>query len=377
MTKRDYYQVLDVPRSSNTDEIKKAYRQKALQHHPDRNPGDKEAEEKFKEAAEAYSVLCDPQKRSIYDRYGHEGLRGEGYTGFEGFDSTIFGDFQDILGSFFGFSFSDFFGTSRHSSRSGPRAGRDLALELEVTLEEVFHGAEKEIVLNRAEACATCRGTRLKPGTRKAACPTCQGHGQIRHQQGFFTISRTCPHCQGQGEIIPSPCTDCHGTGRAKKKKTLTLRLPAGIADQARMRLVGEGEAGEAGASRGDLYVVVRIKKHDIFERQNDDLYCQVSVSFSQAALGAVLDIPTLNGLEQLKIPSGTQSGEVIRIKGKGLKEVRSQRSGDLYVRVQVRTPDRLTREQKDLLRKLAELRSEIREDVVRAQLDKLKDIIH
>jgi molecular chaperone DnaJ len=377
MTKRDYYQVLDVPRSSNTDEVKKAYRQKALQYHPDRNPGDKEAEEKFKEAAEAYSVLCDPQKRSVYDRYGHEGLRGEGYTGFQGFDSTIFGDFQDILGSFFGFSFSDFFGTSQRSRRRGAQAGRDLALELEVTLEDVFHGAEKEIALNRAEACPTCRGTRLKPGTRKTACPTCQGHGQIRHQQGFFTISRTCPQCQGEGEVIPSPCTDCRGTGRAKKKKTLTLRVPAGIDDGARLRLVGEGEAGEAGAPRGDLYVVVQLKKHDVFERQNNDLYCQVSISFSQAALGAVLDIHTLNGPEQLKIPSGTQSGEVLRLKGKGLKEVRSQRNGDLYIRVQVRTPDRLTREQKELLRQLAELRSETRDEVVQAHLDRLKDIVH
>ncbi|HEX9901257.1 MAG TPA: molecular chaperone DnaJ [Acidobacteriota bacterium] len=377
MTKRDYYKVLDVPRSSNTEEVKRAYRQKALQYHPDRNPGDKEAEEKFKEAAEAYSVLCDPQKRSVYDRYGQEGLRGEGYAGFEGFDSTIFGDFQDILGSFFGFSFSDFFGTSRRSTPRGAQAGRDLALELDITLEDVFHGAEKEIALNRAEACPACRGTRLKPGTRKAACPTCQGQGQVRHQQGFFTISRTCPQCRGAGELISSPCSECRGTGRVKKKKTLTLRVPAGLDDGARLRLVGEGEAGEAGAPRGDLYVVMQVKKHDVFERQNDDLYCQVSISFSQAALGAVLDIPTLNGQEQLKIPSGTQSGEVIRLKGKGLKEVRSQRTGDLYVRVQIRTPDRLTREQKDLLRQLAEMRSEPQEEVVKAQLDRLKDVVH
>ncbi len=377
MTKRDYYQVLDVARTASTEEIKKAYRQKALQYHPDRNPGNKEAEARFKEAAEAYSVLGDDQKRPVYDRFGQEGLRGEGFTGFEGFDSSIFGDFQDILGSFFGFTFSDFFGTGRRPGRRTAQAGRDLALELDITLEEAFRGAEKEIALNRAEACPACHGTRLKPGTRKSVCPACRGQGQVRHQQGFFTISRTCPHCQGEGEIIPSPCPECRGAGLAKKKKTLTLRLPAGIDDGARLRLTGEGEAGESGAPRGDLYVAVHIKKHETFERQGRDLYCQVSVSFSQAALGVDFDIPTLDGQEQIKIPAGIQSGEVIRLKGKGLQELRSQRAGDFYVRVQVRTPDRLTREQKSLLRQLAELRAEPTEEVAKAQLDRLKDIVH
>jgi molecular chaperone DnaJ len=377
MIKRDYYRVLDVSRTASSEEIKRAYRQKALQYHPDRNPGNKEAEEKFKEAAEAYSVLCDVQKRSVYDRFGHEGLRGEGFTGFEGFDSSIFGDFQDILGSFFGFSFSDFFGTGRRTGRRTAQAGRDLALELDITLEEAFRGAEKEITLNRAEACPACDGTRLKPGTSKSACPACRGQGQVRHQQGFFTISRTCPHCQGEGEIIPYPCPECRGAGLTKKKKTLTIRLPAGIDDGARLRLAGEGEAGESGAPRGDLYVAVHIKKHETFERQGRDLYCQVSVSFSQAALGASLEIPTLNGQEQIKIPASVQSGQVIRLKGKGLQDLRSQRAGDIYVRVHVRTPDELTREQKSLLRQLAELRAEPTEGVAKTRLDKLKDIVH
>ncbi len=377
MTKRDYYQVLDLSRSCDAEDIKKAYRKKALQHHPDRNPGNKEAEEKFKEAAEAYSVLCDPQKRSIYDRYGHDGLRGEGFAGFEGFDSTIFGDFQDILGSFFGFTFGDFFGTTRRSARRAAQAGRDLALEMEVTLEDVFRGAEREVTLNRAESCPACQGTRLRPGTKKTTCPACRGQGHIRHQQGFFTVSQTCPQCRGEGEIVSSPCAECRGTGRVKKKETLTIRLPAGIDDGARLRLVGEGEAGEPGAPRGDLYVVVHVKKHDVFERQNADLYCQVSISFSQAALGAVLEFFTLNGSEQLKIPTGAQSGEMIKLKGKGLKEIHSQGAGDLYVRLQVRTPDKLTREEKDLLRQLSKLQNEPQSEVVKAHLDKLGDIVH
>ncbi len=207
MTKRDYYLVLDVARQASREEIKKAYRQKALQFHPDRNPGDREAEERFKEAAEAYSVLSDPQKRSVYDRFGHEGLRGEGYTGFEGFDSSIFGDFQDILGSFFGFSFSEFFG-GRSAGRRSTRAGRDLALELEITLEEAYHGVEKEVSLNRAEVCSTCQGEKHKPGTHKESCSLCRGRGQVRHQQGFFTISRTCPQCRGEGEVITTPCPE-------------------------------------------------------------------------------------------------------------------------------------------------------------------------
>ncbi|MBM3297700.1 MAG: molecular chaperone DnaJ, partial [Candidatus Aminicenantes bacterium] len=342
MAKRDYYQVLGIARQAGPEEVKKAYRQKALQYHPDRNPGDPEAEEKFKEAAEAYSVLCDTRKKSIYDRYGHEGLRGEGFSGFEGFDPSVFDDFQDILGSFFGFSFGDFFGGGRRTRRSSAQPGRDLALDLEITLEEAWAGTERDVSLNRAETCPVCRGSRLKPGTQKSGCPSCQGRGQVRHQQGFFTISRTCPHCRGEGEVISDPCPECGGAGRQRKKKTIHLRIPAGVDDGARLRLAGEGEAGEGNASPGDLYVRVVLRPHEHFERRDNDLFCQVAVSFTQAALGAVLDIPTFEGRQRVKIPAGTNSGEVVRLKGKGMKDVRTQRAGDLYVRMRVATPEKL-----------------------------------
>jgi molecular chaperone DnaJ len=269
MAKRDYYETLGVPRDAPADVIKKAYRQAALKNHPDRNPGDKAAEERFKEAAEAYSVLCDAQKRGLYDQYGHSGLRGES---FQGFNSTIFEDFEDILGNFFGFSFGlgDLFGGGTRRGRAQDRRGRDLALEMELTLEEAAAGAEKEISLTRSEACAACQGTGLKPGAKRTSCPACGGHGQVRSQQGFFSVARTCSHCGGEGEVITSPCGECRGSGTAKQKKALQVRVPAGVGDGARLRLSGEGEAGERGAGRGDLYVVLRVQKHDFFERQDN-----------------------------------------------------------------------------------------------------------
>ncbi len=358
MDKRDYYEILGVPRGAGADEIKKAYRQAALKHHPDRNPGDKVAEERFKEAAEAYSVLGDAQRRGLYDQYGHAGLRGES---FQGFNSTIFEDFEDILGNFFGFNFGfgDLFGGSRRS-RSQDRSGRDLALEMEITLEEAAGGVEKDIALTRAEACPECRGTGMKAGARRASCPACGGRGQIRHQQGFFSVARTCSHCGGAGEIITAPCGECRGSGTAKQKKSLHVRIPAGVSDGSRLRLAGEGEAGERGSARGDLYVVLRVRKHDFFEREDNHLTCEISLSFMQAALGVTAEIPILaGGTERLKIPAGTQSGEVFRIKGGGIREMDGRRPGDLYVRVAVRTPDDLTKEQRALLKQLAELRGE------------------
>jgi molecular chaperone DnaJ len=358
MDKRDYYEILGLPRDAGSDEIKKAYRQAALKHHPDRNPGDKTAEERFKEAAEAYSVLGDAQKRGLYDQYGHAALRGES---FQGFNSTIFEDFEDILGNFFGFNFGfgDLFGGSRRS-RTQDRRGRDLALEIEITLEEAAGGVEKDIALTRAEICPECRGTGMKAGARRASCPTCGGRGQIRHQQGFFTVARTCPHCGGAGEIITAPCGECRGSGTAKQKKSLRVRVPAGISEGSRLSLAGEGEAGERGSARGDLYVLVRIRKHDFFDREDNHLTCEISISFMQAAFGVVVEIPLLiGGAEKLKIPAGTQSGEVFRIKGAGIREMDSRRAGDLYVRVAVRTPDDLTKEQKGLLKQLADLRGE------------------
>lgn len=373
--KKDYYEVLGVSRDASTEEIKKAYRQAALKYHPDRNPGNKEAEEKFKEAAEAYSVLIDPEKRSIYDRFGHQGLQGQGYEGFRGFDSSIFQDFEDILGNFFGFSFSDFFG-GESARRPRAQRGRDLALELLITLEEVASGTEKELKITRHELCPICNGSRLRPGTRKTVCPACQGRGQLRYQQGFFAITRICSHCEGLGEIIATPCQECQGVGRVKQKRQLKVKIPAGVDDGTRLRIAGEGEAGDQGFPRGDLYVIIRVRKHPFFERKGRDLYCQIDLSFSQASLGARIAIPLLTGdKEILKIPAGVQSGEVFRIKGAGLKELGSHRSGDLYVRVMVKTPEKLDREQKALLSKLAELRGEKLEEVDRSVLEKYKKL--
>jgi len=376
MGKKDYYQVLGVARDATAEDIKKAYRQLALRHHPDRNPGSKEDEDRFKEAAEAYSVLADGGKRSVYDRFGHEGLRGEGFQGFSGFDSSVFEDFEDILGNFFGFSFGDFFG-GRGRSRGGTRRsrGRDLALEVEIALEEAAAGVEREIKLARAETCQACQGTKRKPGTLASSCPACGGRGQVRIQQGFFTMARTCPRCQGRGEINASPCASCQGKGHIREKRALKVRIPAGVADGSRLRLVGEGDAGDEGMPAGDLYVVTRVRKHPFFEREGNDLACEITVSFTQAALGARVEIPTLEGSEVLKIPAGTQPGEIIRLKGKGVQDVAGRRKGDLFIKVLVRTPENLSKEQKTLLAKLAEVRGEDIESVDKSIAHRLKNI--
>ncbi|MGB9905904.1 MAG: molecular chaperone DnaJ [Candidatus Saccharicenans sp.] len=374
--KKDYYEVLGLSRQATAEEIKKAYRQAALKYHPDRNPGNKEAEEKFKEAAEAYSILIDPEKRAIYDRYGHHGLQGHGYEGFRGFDSSVFQDFEDILGNLFGFSFSEFFGGQEATRRPRAQRGRDLALELQITLEEVAAGTEKELKITRHELCPVCQGSRLRPGTRKTTCPACQGRGQLRYQQGFFTITRTCSHCDGLGEIIATPCQECQGTGRVKQKKQLKVKIPAGVDDGTRLRISGEGEAGDPGQGRGDLYVIIRVRKHPFFERKGRDLYCQIDLSFSQAALGARVAIPLLGGgNEILKIPAGVQSGEIFKLRGAGLRELGGHRSGDLYVQVVVKTPEKLDREQKALLSRLAELRGEKLEEVNRSILEKYQQL--
>lgn len=376
MTKRDYYEILGISRNASPDEIKLAYRQLALKFHPDRNPGSREAEEKFKEAAEAYSVLGDAEKRATYDRYGHEGLRGEGFSGFSGFNASVFEDFEDILGNFFGFG--DIFGTRDRRRRGRPQRGRDLALELEITLEEAAAGTEKEISLARAESCPVCEGSGVEPGTRKTTCPACQGRGQVRYQQGFFTVARTCSQCRGGGEIIPSPCRECRGSGRVKAKRNMKIRIPEGIDDGSRLRVEGEGEPGEAQGPRGDLYVVVRVAKHPFFERQEDHLLCQVPISFSQAALGSTIEVPNLDQTsDNLRIPAGTQTGEVFRLKGRGLKNLRSHRKGDLFVKVEVRTPENLNKEERSLLERLAELRGESLDKPDRSLLDKLKNVVH
>ena len=376
MAKKDYYEVLGVSRNAPAEDVKKAYRQLALKHHPDRNPGNKEAEERFKEAAEAYSVLIDPEKRSVYDRFGYDGLRGEGFQGFSGFDASVFEDFEDILGNFFGFSFGDLFGARERPRGRARQRGRDLALEVEISLEEAAAGVEREIKLSRAEACPACRGSRRRPGTSPSACPSCGGKGQVRYQQGFFTVARTCPRCQGQGEVISEPCETCGGKGHVKEKRTLRVRIPPGVSDGSRLRLVGEGEAGDEHMPAGDLYVVTRVRPHPFFEREENDLSCRIDISFAQAALGARVEIPTLDGSEVLRIPAGTQTGETFKLKGRGLTDVSGRRKGDLYVAVQVKTPADLSRDEKALLMKLAELRGEAVETVDKSVLKKLKGIL-
>ncbi len=377
MLKNDYYQILEVSHDATPEDIKKAYRQLALKFHPDRNPNNKEAEDKFKEAAEAYSVLIDPEKRSIYDRFGHDGLRGEGFSGFSGFNSSIFEGFEDILGDFFNFSFGDIFGTRQRKRRYYPQRGRDLALEFEIFLEEAAFGVEKEISLNRIELCPVCDGSKLRPGTQKSVCPQCQGRGQIRFQQGFFTVSRGCTQCNGTGEFISSPCEECRGSGKVKKKKDLKIKIPPGVDDGIRLRIQGEGEAGDKGAQRGDLYVVTRVRKHDFFERKENNLYCKIEISFTQATLGTTVEIPTLEENEILKIPAGTQAGEFFKIREKGIKDLDSHRKGDLFIEVIVQTPINLTKEQKELLKKFSESRGENLEAADMKIIKKLKNFFH
>ncbi|MFQ6082315.1 MAG: molecular chaperone DnaJ [Candidatus Aminicenantia bacterium] len=373
---KDYYQILRVSHDASSEEIKKAYRQLALKYHPDRNPGNKEAEEKFKEAAEAYSVLIDPEKRRIYDQFGLAGLRGEEFTGFSGFNSTIFQEFEDILGEFFDFGF-DIFGTRPKRKKYYSHKGRDLWIELEVTLEEAFHGTEKEIKLTRSEFCPECRGTGLEPGTHKVICPTCQGRGEVRFQQGFFTLSRTCSHCQGQGEIVKSPCKECRGTGKVKKLEILKIKIPEGIENGSKLRLEKEGDVGDLNAARGDLYISVKVKNHDIFTRKGDDLYCEVGVSFVKAALGGEIEVSTLESKENMKIPEGTQPGEIFKLKGKGMKGWGSFRRGDLYVKIKVIIPKNLTKEQKNILKQFALISRENLDSVDKNLIEKMKNIFN
>ncbi len=348
MSKRDYYEVLGVNRDAGDDEIKKAYRKLAMKFHPDRNPDNKEAEEKFKEAKEAYEMLSDPQKKAAYDRYGHAGVdpsmgAGPGAQGFDGF--------ADAFGDIFG----DLFEGGGRGGRSNVYRGADLRYNLEITLEEAARGAEKTIRIPTVEECGTCHGSGAKPGTHPKPCPTCQGHGQVRVQQGFFSIQQTCPKCHGSGKIIPDPCRDCGGAGRTKKQKTLEVKIPAGIDDGMRLRHAGHGEPGLNGGPPGDLYVEIHIRKHAVFERDHDDLHCEMPISITTAALGGEIEIPTLEGMARLKIPAETQSGKVFRLRGKGIKNVRSHVHGDLMCHVVVETPVNLTERQKELLREFEE----------------------
>lgn len=346
--KRDYYEVLGVGREASQQEIKSAYRKMAVKYHPDRNPNDKSAEESFKEAAEAYSVLSDPEKRARYDRFGHGGVAN---GSFGGFDPDVFGDFSDILGDFFGFG--DIFGGSRRRRGQGQR-GADLRYDLTIEFEEAIFGTQAKVKIPRAQSCEKCSGSGADPRYGLTTCSTCNGHGQVRFQQGFFTISRTCNACQGLGKIIKEPCGECRGSGRIQKEKVLELKIPAGVENGSRLRVVGEGEAGYQGGSPGDLYVVVSVKEHQFFKRQGDDIHLDAPISFSQAALGADLQVPTLEGIQKLRIPEGTQTGTVFRFKGKGAININGRGRGDQFIKVVVSTPKKLTKKQKELFEELA-----------------------
>jgi molecular chaperone DnaJ len=348
VNQRDFYEVLGVSRTASVDEIKSAYRKAALKWHPDRNPQNKhEAEVKFREATEAYSVVSDPQKRQVYDTYGYAGLSGASGADF---NSTIFQDFHDIFGDFFGFE--DLFSGGRRGRRRVQR-GADLRYDMSLTFEEAAAGVTTKVKLPRQEYCEACNGTGAKAGTGVAACHSCGGRGQLAYQQGFLTITRTCPACQGAGQIIRERCPDCRGQGRLERERTIELRVPPGVDMGTRLRVAGEGEPGPNGGPPGDLYVVLEVKEHPFFERRGADLYCTIPVSVVQAAVGTELQVPGLTGEEKLKIPEGTQSGAVFRVKGKGMPDPHGGGRGDLYYHVRVMTPVKLTREQRKLMEQL------------------------
>ncbi|MFG5777558.1 molecular chaperone DnaJ [Comamonas sp. J-3] len=351
MSKRDYYEVLGITRSATEVEIKTAYRKLAMKYHPDRNQGDKakEAEEKFKECKEAYEMLSDSQKRAAYDQYGHAGvdpsMRG-GMGGGEGF-----GGFAESFGDIFG----EMFGGGRRGGGPQVYRGNDLSYAMDITLEEAANGKNAQIKIPSWDECDTCHGSGAKPGTQVKTCSTCNGSGSVQMRQGFFAVQQTCPHCRGTGKVIPEPCTACHGQGKIKSQKTLEVNIPAGIDDGMRIRSVGNGEPGQNGGPPGDLYIEIRVRKHEVFERDGDDLHCEVPVSMVTAALGGEIEVPTLGGKAAIDIPEGTQTGKQFRLRGKGIKGVRASYPGDLYVHIVVETPVKLTEHQRKLLKELDE----------------------
>jgi molecular chaperone DnaJ len=351
VSKRDCYEVLGLTREATDQEIKSAYRKLAFKFHPDRNPGSRDAEEKFKEAAEAYAILADPDKRRMYDRFGYAGLGGAA-TG--GFDPTVFTGFEDILGGLGDmFGFGDIFGGAR---RRGPQRGADLRYDLEISFDEAAKGTETTVQIPRHETCSTCHGSGAAAGSKPTACPQCHGRGQIRHQQGPFTLARTCGYCRGSGTIVTKPCADCKGAGRVERERKITVRIPAGIATGQRLRLGGEGEAGPSGGPPGDLYVVIHVQEHPFFQRDGNDLHCEIPLNFPTVALGGDVKVPTLEGHESFTIPEGTQSGATFRLRGRGMPDVSGRGRGDLLFTVKIVTPTKLNREQKKALQQLATL---------------------
>jgi len=370
LAKRDYYEVLGVNRNASETEIKKAYRKLALKHHPDKNPGDKEAEEVFKEASEAYAVLSDSQKRAQYDQFGHAGMNGGGFSeGFGGFGGGS--PFEDIFGDIFG----DIFSGGGGARRGRGRRGDDLRYNLTITFEEAAFGHETNIEVPRHQTCSTCSGSGSRPGSQPVTCPTCRGAGQVRHQQGFFSLTRPCPDCGGEGRIIKDPCPDCRGTGRVREKRSLSIKIPAGVETGNRLKLSGEGEAGAQGGPPGDLYVVITVKDHPIFQRDGRDVICEVPISFPQAALGHELEVPTLEGKVKLKIPAGTQSGKVLRLPGKGIPSLQGYGRGDQLVVVRVETPSRMTARQRELLEEFARESGEEVHPMGKGFFDKVKEM--
>jgi molecular chaperone DnaJ len=371
VNKRDYYEVLGVPRSATDQDLKKAYRRLAHQYHPDKNQSDPEAEEKFKEAAEAYAVLSDANQRQRYDHFGHAGVSSSAAGAAWG--APGFGGIEDILGDLFGFG--DVFGSAGRGGtrRSSGQRGADLRYDLEITLEQAAVGMTAQLRIPKLEACENCKGSGAASGTKPETCRTCQGAGQVRFQQGFFSVSRTCSTCRGTGQVINSPCEECRGAGRVEREKSIEVKIPAGVETGSRLRLQAEGQSGTFGGSPGDLYVVIHVAEHEQFERQGNNLYSSVPITFAQAALGAEVNVKTLDGEQSLKVPAGTQTGTVFRVRGQGMPVLGGRGKGDLFVSVSVITPKSLTREQRKLLEQLAKIETQDLED--KKLVDKVRDI--
>ena len=372
MAKRDYYEILGVEKDAGEEEIKKAYRKLAVKYHPDKNPGDKAAEERFKELGEAYEVLSDSQKRAAYDSYGHAAFDPRSRAGRGGGFHDPFDIFREVFGG--GNIFDQFFGGG-HSDPTGPQRGADLRYDLELSFTEAAQGCEKEISVSKLEACERCRGTGREGDSKLRVCPTCGGRGQVVMARGIFSIAQTCSRCEGAGRIIENPCRVCRGSGRHEKSSKIKLRIPAGVDAGARLRSAGNGEAGTRGGPHGDLYVVLHVRPHELFQREGDDLYCEVPISFVQAALGAEIEVPTLNGKASISIPAGTQSGTLFRLKGKGVKNVQGYGLGDLHVRVAVEVPTRLSATQRAKLEEFAQLCDESVNPKSKSFLEKAKNL--